>query len=244
MKKIDQLDLFITTDKSNLYGLADKDQKVLIPNDYLYIDYAFNEYFVAYKEGQGLGVIDKAGKVIIDFEYNVLSKIGDKNLLKGVKMGTSGDVTTVFSEKMEKLTTLSDVKISIFNDYIEVYNNKEKLFINNNGEVKESKELFTNNKLFAAEENGKWGYENLNGEIKVKCQYDFVLEFNRFGFAGIKKDNKWGIIDENGNIVLEPIFEFEENGENAEFLGKYYKNFKENNEIYYTDEITETGEGM
>lgn len=244
MKVIDGLDCYITTDRNNLYGLADKDGKVLVANSYLYIDYAFDKYFVAYKEGQGLGVIDKDNKVIIDFGYDVLSKIGDKNLLKGVKMGTSGDVTTIFSKEIKEIETMQDMSIVIGNDHVEIYNNNKELFIDNDGNVKNVKEIYKDNKLFTVIKNGKWGYENDNGEIKVECTYDFATEFNRFGFAGVKKDGLWSIIDDSGKVISEEAFAFEDNGINPEFLGKYYKTHEENNEIYYTDFVTQSGEGM
>lgn len=243
MKEVADADCYITTDKNNLYGLADKNGNVIVLNSYLYIDYAFDGYFVAYKEGQGLGVIDKSNKVIVDFEYDVLSKIGDKKLLKAVKMGKE-DITTIFSKDMRKIATLSDMLIVIANDYIEAYNNDEEIFISNSGELKNAKDIFTNNKLFAVNKNGKWGFETLSGEIKVEPTYDFVTEFNRFGFAGIKKDKKWGIIDDSGIIITECTFDFEDSSSAPEFLGKYYKTYKENNEIYYADINVASGEGM
>lgn len=42
MKKISELDVYITADKGPSYGIVDKDKKVLVPNNYLYIDYAFD----------------------------------------------------------------------------------------------------------------------------------------------------------------------------------------------------------
>lgn len=40
----------------------------------------------------------------------------------------------------------------------------------------------------------------------------------------------------HGSIIQDCIFEFEA-FENPEFLGKYYKTYKQNNEIYYTNEL-------
>ena len=244
MKKISNLDCYITTDKNNLYGLADKDGKVLVANSYLYIDYAFDKYFIAYKEGQGLGVIDKDNKIVIDFGYNDMSRIGDKDIIKGVKMGTDGDSTTIFAKGLKVVDTMTNMSIVISADYVEIYNNEKEIFIDNNGEIKKAQDIFDNNKLFAVINNGKWGYQNKDGEIKVACTYDFVTEFNRFGFAGINKDGLWGIIDETGNVICECIFDFEENGISPEFLGKYYRTHKENNEIYYSDAIVSSGEGI
>lgn len=159
MKSIDELNMFITTNDKNLYGLMDKDGKVVVPNTYLYIDYAFDQYFVAFKEGKGHGVIDKSGNTIVDFEYDIFSRVGDKELLKAVKMEKDGDITIIFSKDLKRLATMKAMAINIDENYIEVYNNEERLFINASGEVKKARELFNENKLFANVSNGKWGFE-------------------------------------------------------------------------------------
>lgn len=126
----------------------------------------------------------------------------------------------------------------MLDDYILLYNEEEEIFITNSGEVKKAKEILSSHQLFAIQKNSKWGFEDKSGNMKVDPEYDFATEFNRFGFAGIRKDNKWGIIDDSGNVIVECKFEFSENAETPEFLGKYYKTYKENNEIYYSDEVT------
>ena len=239
MTEIDELDSFIAINKDNFYGIINKDGKETTKSEYLYIEHVFDGYFVAYKEGQGLGVIDKNGKVYIDFKYDVLSKIGDKKLLKGVDM--KNNITDIFSNDMKTITSISNGNILISDDYIEIYNEEKNEFVTNNGELKETKEVLQENKLFAIYKEGKWGFEDKDGAIKVNPSYDYVTEFNRYGFAGIKKNGKWGAIDDNGNIICEPVYEFEEDEGilRPEFIGKYIKIYSENNEIYYTDEVSE-----
>lgn len=235
MKEAVAANCYITTNEDNLYGLADKDGNKIVENSYSYIDYAFGDYFIAYKDGKGLGVIDKNNNVLVDFGYSVLNKIGDVDLLKAVNMGMNKDETTIFSKNLEKLVTAEDMTISIYDDYVEIYSKGKEILIDNSGKVKTAKEIFKDNKLFGISKNNKWGFEDANGEIKVECIYDNITEFNKYGFAGVKKDNKWGVINENGEIVLECVFEFEEDDLKPEFLGKYYKSYKENNEVYYTN---------
>jgi len=236
MREIKDANCYITT-KNNLYGIADKTGNQTVENEYLYIDYVFNRYFIAYKDEKGLGVIDKDGHVLIDFKYDVLSRIEDKKLLKGVKMGKE-DVTTIFSNKMEKVTEIAGATINIHKEYIEIFDNSKSVFIDNEGELRSTKELFANNKLLGIEQNGKWGFADRNENIIIPCTYDSITEFNKAGFAGIEKDGKWGIIDENGNILSECKFEFG-SGTKPEVLGKFYKTYKENNEIQYSDEISD-----
>ena len=208
----------------------------IVPNTYLYIDYIFDKYFIAYKEGKGHGVIDDKGNTIVGFEYDILSKVGDRNLLKAVNMEKDGDVTTIFSKDLKRITTMKSMGINMADEYVEVYNSEKRLFINNNGEEKDAKEIFPNNKLYAFVSDEKWGFEDKNGNKIVENIYDYVTELNRFGFAGVRKDNKWAVMDENGKILTEDVFYFGDGNVKPEFLGKYYKTYKETGEIYYTNE--------
>lgn len=235
MKEIENLGVYIMTNSDNLYGLVDKDGNTIIENSYLYMDYIFDKYFMANKRGNG--VIDKDNNVVVDFKYDVVSRIGEKELIKAVSMGRDGDETTIFSKDFREIVKLKSMSIAIHDNYIEAYNSKEKYFINDNGEIIKSKDILKDNKLFAISKDGKWGFENKEGQNIIEPIYDNATEFNKYGFAGVKQDGKWGAIDESGNIIDGLKFYFGDGNLRPDFLGKYYKIHKENNEICYTDEI-------
>jgi hypothetical protein len=52
----------------------------------------------------------------------------------------------------------------------------------------------------------KYGYINKNGEIVIELKYDDAMNFNS-GFAYVKVDQTWGMIDSSGIEVIKPIFE-------------------------------------
>ena len=235
MKEIENLGLCISTNSDNLYGLVNKDGKTIIENSYLYMDHLFDKYFVANKQGNG--VIDKDNNVIVDFKYDVLSKVGEHPLLKGKNM--EKNTTTVYSKDMNEIVTLESSILDIHNDYVEIFSRKSATFVDIFGEKKEAKEVLKNNKLFAACKDGKWGFVDKDGNVKIDYIYDFVTEFNSYGFAGVEKNGKWGIINEDGNMTCECMYEFdyEEEVIRPMFINKYYKTYTENNEIYYSDEV-------
>ncbi len=219
-------------------GYLIRSGRVVVENNYIYLDHAFDKYYIAYKEGQGLGVIDKYDKNYINFEYNILSRIGDKNLLTGGNMET--DETTIFSSDMEKLVTMKDASTAIYDNYVEIYNGQERVYIDNEGNIVNAKEILKDNKLYAVQNSKKkWGFENSNGEIKVECVYDFATELNEYGFAAVRDGNLWKVINSNGELLQDVSYDFGEDSEPPSFLGKYYKTYKENNEIYYTDYVEE-----
>ena len=69
---------------------------------------------------------------------------------------------------------------------------------------------------------GKWGYINQEGKFKIPPQYDYACEF-RGNYAMVvvdqEKDDYYhdGIIDRNGNMVLEPLYNID-----AGYDGAYY----------------------
>ena len=79
--------------------------------------------------------------------------------------------------------------------------------------------------------------ENKAGEVVVDYRYESATEFNSSGFAGIKQDGKWGIIDKEGNILVEPCYLLDDVA--PDFIGKYYRVSGNYGDVYYTDEIEE-----
>ena len=62
-----------------------------------------------------------------------------------------------------------------------------------------------------------------------------VTEFNEYGYAGIKSKNKWGSINENGDVIKEPTYEVESNIIPS-FIKEYYQVDLGYGEPYYTNE--------
>lgn len=78
------------------------------------------------------------------------------------------------------------------------------------------------NGLFRIIENGKIGFANMDGQIIIKPQFNFIFPFQKNDFAifcekgaWIKvheeytkfSGGKWGAIDKNGKIIIPPIYE-------------------------------------
>ena len=67
-------------------------------------------------------------------------------------------------------------------------------------------DLFKDNTLAAVEIDGKWGFTDKDGNIKIEPVYDKARSFSN-GFAAVEIDGKWGFIDMDNNIVIEPEFD-------------------------------------
>ncbi len=223
----------ITVSEDGSYGIIDGKQNLLVDNTYSYIDYAFDNYFIALRDGK-LGIIDSQDNVIVEFKYDVLQRINGTNIIQGKISATN--TTDIYSKKIQKVATVENAVINPHTDYIEVYSEKSTKYFDFEGNEKTNTQVLKNNELFAIEENGKWGMTDKYGNVVVKCMYDKVTELNEYGYAGIKLNGKWGVIDKNGQVVLEPTYEHFLSNEKPDFINKYYKVTYGYGEAYYTDE--------
>ena len=94
--------------------------------------------------------------------------------------------------------------------------------------------ILTNNTLFLAKKDGKYGYVDKNNVVVVNYIYDDATEQNEFGYASVKKDGLWGCINSKGEVTISPAYALE-NSILVEFIGKWHRG-QDLNLNYYTDE--------
>ena len=218
----------------NLYGIMNSNNKQIVEPEYVYIEYVFDNYFIACGQNGKLGVIDSSGKTIIDLKYDLVQKVQGKNIIQTLL--SENNITELYSEKLDKICEMQNAIIDNQNEYIKIYSNKEIKYFNANGENVKSSSVFPNNKLFASAKDEKWGYIDSNGKTVVDYKYEFASEFNEYGYAAIKQDGKWGSIDFSGKIIAQPKYELKDNTNKVEFIGEYLKVSTGFENEYYTKE--------
>ena len=225
-------DYIIYIDADYKFGVMSPNGQTLIKNEYDNLEYAYEKYFIATQNGK-VGVISINGDNPVEFQYDIIQKIKGKKMLQAIV--TSDNVIDIFNNEIKKQVSMQNAVLYTHDEYIKLISENEMNYLDNNGDVILNKQIFTNNKLFSYNKDGKWGFANSNDEIVVKPQYDFVTEFNQYGYAGIKKDGKWGVIDQEGNTIINPTYKIDWN--EPDFISKYYKsNFGYGFE-YYTEEL-------
>ena len=207
-------DYLITLNENYEYGLQNEQGDIILPYEYLYIEYAYNSYFIITK-GTEVSVYDASIKKEITQKYNVIQKIEGKKLIQAI----NNNNTEIYNEVMKKIISMENATISSKYNYIKISSDTQRKYFNNYGKEVQNTELFPNLELYAFEQNGKWGFKDKNGNIKIEPVYDMVTELNQYGFAGIKSNGIWGVINSNAEIILEPIYELEKN--EPSFIGTF-----------------------
>lgn len=218
-----------TANNQTTYNVYKKEQKIT-NNDYTYIQYLYDNYFIVCDKEGKLGIIDDNENIKVSINYNTIQIIENTNMVQAINNNTK--TTEIYSKEMKKICELENATIENNKEYIKLYNDKETKYINKDEKEVKNTELFINNKIFAKKSGDKWGFEDIKGNKIVDYKYEKVTELNQYGFAGIKQNGKWGVINSEGEIIVEPIYELNEN--DPKFIGEYYQVIYGNGEIYYT----------
>ena len=219
----------ICIDNNEKYGIIDENLNTIIENKYTFIQYLWDDFFIV-KDDRYFGIISSSNEIFLDFKYDSLQKIEGIKIIEAIE----NNEVSYIDNQLKNVCKFKDVKRIKENDFLKLYSISEKklIYLDYLGSIVDSKKIYTRNKLFAKEKNGKWSFVDKNDNFLVDAEYDYVTEFNSYGFAGILKDGKWGVISDSANVVLEPIYEFE--GDNLpNFIGKYYETYLGYGERFY-----------
>ena len=197
-----------TSDQATKYGVINKSGKQLIEQKYNYISYLFNNYFMASYENGKLGVLNDKEEVKIELNNDSLQQIQETQLIQTTK--AENKTVTLYSKDLNKICEMQNATLEVKDDFIKIASDKEVKYFDKNGKELKNTEAYPNNRLFVKVEGDKYGFVDNRGNKVVDCKYDKAYEFNEYGFAAVKIDDKWGAINEQGQEVAEPVYKFEE----------------------------------
>ena len=223
----------INNENGTKYGVIGKEGQQIIEEKYNYLEYLFENYFIVSNEKSKLGIIDDKENQKLEIKYDSVQKIQDTDLIQATIIESK--TTQIFDKQMKSICEMKDAKLEKTGEYIKIYNEQETRYFDKDGKELKNTQVYSTNKLFAKEENGKWGFVDNNGQKVVDYTYDKITEFNEYGFAAVKKDGKWGSINEQGQVVQEPIYELNEDTEPF-VIGTYYQVKYGFGEVYFTNE--------
>lgn len=202
------------------YGVIDLQGNAIIPCEYDSLSAGFENTYIAKKENK-YGLITSDNQVKIDFNYNNMTYRKEPNFIEADGENYKTDVINSSAEIALSGVILSEVNTE--KGYIRVRQDDDYKYYNFNFEEKKAQDVMPTNTLFLVKENGKYGYENKEGQRVVDCIYDDGTEQNSYGYVAVKKGGVWGSLKADGTVCLEPTVNLDNN---------LYINFIENWHIY------------
>ena len=203
--------------KNGKCGVMNTEGTVIIDNVYDDIKEVKDSVYIA-KRGESYGIIDQEKNIKVDFVYPAISYDSTADIF--VAEGEEYKSSIINNNFETKLTGM----LSEINDekgYLKIKIDNEYKYYNFKFEEKDVKDILPTNTLYLIKQAGKYGYANSKGETVVECTYDDATEQNEYGYASVKKNGKWGSIDINGKVAIEPTYNLD-NNYLIDFIGKWH----------------------
>lgn len=215
------------------YGVVSvTDGASIISTSYDSITYGAGNNYIVEKDSK-FGIVNTSKEKLVDFKYENIVYRSTSNFYEA----TNKDYTTDLMDSSFNVK-LSKVIVSEVNEekgYIRVRENDQYKYYNFRFEEKTSKDILNGNTIFLSRnEEGKYGFVDVNGNVVVNYIYDEAREQNDYGYASVKQNGLWGAMDSRGQIAVSPAYNLE-NNILIEFIGKWHLG-EDLNLYYFTDE--------
>lgn len=203
--------------RGNVVGIIGTDGTEKIAPAYEEIAFAFSNAYLAKQNGM-YGIIDSTGTTKIDFQYQSMSYNKEADLVLASKDGIETEViTNDFTIKLTGILSEMNTK----QGYLRMREQDEYHYYNLKCEEKANTELLKNKTLYLSKKDGKYGYVDSAGNVKVDYQYEEATEQNDYGYAAVKKEGKWGCLDKEGNVLVTPSIDLS-NSMIIDFIGTWH----------------------
>lgn len=174
--------------------------KVLAEINYDKVEHIEDKYLKV-RHGQKYGVIDIYGNIIIPVDFTFIDDFADQSAK--AKIGNhEGTVSLAGFQEASIVGDFTSYKLCIsFGRY----------FFSRDGILKKNLMTFENvkylkNNLYAVKQS-LWGvYDVLESKIIIDLNYS-EIENRKDGYIGIKANERWGMADDNGRILICPRYE-------------------------------------
>lgn len=210
--------------KAGKYGIINTTGETLIDPAFDYLENCFGDYYIA-KTAGNYGVIKLNKDICIEKKYK---DIKYRNDIASLICENEDYTSDIYNRELKFVLTGTISKVDSEKGYIRARVGNEYKYYNLQYQEITNKEALKNNTLFLIKENGKYGYVNKDGQKVVDCIYDDAQEQNQYGFCAVNKDGKWGVLQQNGSILLEPSVSLD-NNISIDFIGTWH--LSENNEL-------------
>lgn len=195
---------YVIVKQGEKYGIITTSGEVKIEPTYEDLNYAFSVYYIAKINGK-YGIINTENTSVIALEYMNMNYWEDKEIIIADKTETE---TVLFDSNLtQKLSGIFVYE----EEYIKARINGLDKYYTYKFEEKDTKDILTKNTLFVSKKDGKYGFVDRQGNVVVNYIYDEAKEQNQYGFAAVKLNGLWGVIDKGGKLVLEPQVNLDNN---------------------------------
>ena len=196
-------DNLIVNKKNGKVGAINFDKKEVIPYKYQEIISASVDKYIVRTAGKYNVRTSKKDK-LLEKDYNSIVY----NLETQMYIASNDSFADIYDLELELKLQGIISEIDLDKGVMKVYKDEELKIYNFQFEEETERSKYPENNLnIFKNEEGKYGFINDKDKVIVEAIYDDAKMQNKYGFIAVSKDNKWGVLDYNGSVILEPVLD-------------------------------------
>ena len=193
------------------WGIIDRDGKEMLPNIYEHLSTADHGTFFAGDE-YGMALFDYTFKPLTPFHYQPITTVSDRRIgvLRNDKYGfldlRGKEAIPCIYDEIGRFH-LGRAMVRLGDRYGIIDTTGTLVLPLQYQNSKKSAHLYTyHDSLALVEQNGHFGYVNLQGQLTIPFHFTAAFPFHE-GLAPVQHNGRWGYIDTHGDIYLPFIFD-------------------------------------
>lgn len=124
---------YLIKNESGNYSILNSDFEEISKQKYKYLEFVFDNYFIATNEQDKSGIIDLQENNIIDFKYDVIQLVKGNKAVQAIDFSTNN--IAFYDNEFSLSIELNEANIEYFDNGFKVYNNEKEILFNENGKI-------------------------------------------------------------------------------------------------------------
>lgn len=213
------LDTHFAADYLDHWGISTLNGKWIILPEYDDVQ-VISIYYVA-RRGMAHHIYSFQGDIIARLPYQVANK-GFLQLEQDGKYGLVTSEGTVIDPKYDEVGRVGDFYVLQAAGKLKLIDASGREIVKPEDEI--SAVIDYSDGFFLVRKDGKYGFVDENGKLRVANRYDDALAYHE-GLAPVSLLGRWGFIDKYENLVIQPHYKYSSTFENALAIVQVGKNF-------------------
>lgn len=124
---------YFIKNENEKYSILNANLETVSKQNYDFLEYAYDNYFIATNEQGKVGVIDLEENIVVDFNYDLIQLIKGKNIFQARDF--SNEKTDIYDSQFDLALEMSNANIEIFDEVVKIYNDEQETLLDNNGKI-------------------------------------------------------------------------------------------------------------
>ena len=132
IQKTDSKEYFIKNE-GGYYSILNNNMEEISKGKYKYLEFIYDNYFIATNETDKSGIIDSQENLIIEYKYDIIQKVKGTLVIQAVEFNT--DKTIFYDKEFNLIKEITNANIEYLENGFKVYNDEQEIILDTNGKI-------------------------------------------------------------------------------------------------------------